>query len=84
MSRGAGAPRRGDASASREPGPRAAGMRPSASRSRPPEGILFVMATLLPYVTRPRKGMPVATGECRRTPTVQRHGIISDRTEAEA
>jgi len=63
MSRGAGAPRSGDATASREPGPRAAGMRPSASRSRPPERILFVVTTLLPFVTKLRKGLPVATGE---------------------
>jgi hypothetical protein len=84
MSRGAGAPRSGDASASREPGPHAAGMRPSASRSRPPDWILFVMATLLPFVTRLRKGLPVATGECRRTPAGWRHEFISGLTEAEA
>ena len=30
----------------------------------------------------PRRGD--ATGACRRTPTVWRRGIISDRTEAEA
>jgi hypothetical protein len=81
MSRGAGAPRSGDATDECRRTPtaqpvgfsynlteaagmsRGAGMRPSASRSRPPKGNLPVMAMLLPFVTRLRKGMSVATGE---------------------
>jgi hypothetical protein len=80
MSRGAG----DRAARSSEQGPRGAGMRPSASRSRPPEGILFVMATLLPFDTRPRKGMPVATGDCRRTPTVWGIGVSANLGKAKA
>ncbi|OGI59025.1 MAG: hypothetical protein A2809_01145 [Candidatus Muproteobacteria bacterium RIFCSPHIGHO2_01_FULL_61_200] len=53
--------KRGGASASREPGPREAGMRPAASRSRPPEKILFGDAGLLWSGAIWRQGTPVAT-----------------------
>ncbi len=53
--------KRGGASASREPGPREAGMRPAASHSRPPKRTLFGNAGLLRSGAIWRHGTPVAT-----------------------
>ena len=75
MSRGAGAPRRGDATPGRDEGalPAVAGV-PCAGRSR------YAGSSADAPARPPRSGD--ATGECRRTPTARRHGFISDLTEA--
>jgi len=51
----------GDASASREQGPREAGMRPSASRSRPPERTLHGTERFVWIAKRWSGRTPVAT-----------------------
>jgi hypothetical protein len=53
----------GDASASREQGPREAGRRPTASRSRLPERKLYVLATFHRIGMRLQPCTPVAAGE---------------------
>jgi hypothetical protein len=77
MSRGAGAlSSSGGASVSREPGPREAGLRPLASRSRLPERTLYGAVTLMWFVEEMNEETPVATGEGHRTLTARSIGFV--------